>query len=186
MEALWIGAAFTLGLLGRQFGLPPLAGYLLAGFVLHAFHFESGPLLDAVAHYGVLLLLFSVGLKLDLRSLLNQSILGTAVLHLAVTTILIGLLLLTTSDLGLTGAVFLAVIFGFSSTVLAAKVLEDRREVRAFHGRVAIGVHYPGYCRGRGFEFCRRRYAECMGAAFAGIATTSSVALSVVRFQRAR
>lgn len=140
MEALWIGAAFSLGLLGRPFGLPPLAGYLLAGFVLHAFHFESGPLLDAVAHYGVLLLLFSVGLKLDLRSLLNQSILGTAILHLAVTTILIGLLLLTTSDLGLTGAVFLAVIFGFSSTVLAAKVLEDRREVRAFHGRVAIGV----------------------------------------------
>ena len=140
MEALWIGAAFTLGLIGRQFGLPPLAGYLLAGFVLHAFNFESGPLLDAVAHYGVLLLLFSVGLKLDLRSLLQQSILGTAVLHLSISAIFIGLLLLAASDLGTPGAVFLAVTLGFSSTVLAAKVLEDRREVRAFHGRVAIGI----------------------------------------------
>jgi glutathione-regulated potassium-efflux system ancillary protein KefC len=28
----------------------------------------------------------------------------------------------------------------FSSTVLAAKVLEGKRELRAFHGRVAIGV----------------------------------------------
>ena len=140
MEALWIGAAFALGLIGRQFGLPPLAGFLLAGFTLSAFNFESGPLLEAVAHYGVLLLLFSVGLKLDLRSLVHQSILGTAVVHLSITAALIAGVLLGTSGLTIPGAVFLAVILGFSSTVLAAKVLEDRREVRAFHGRVAIGV----------------------------------------------
>lgn len=140
MEALWIGAAFALGLLGRQFGLPPLAGYLLAGFVLHAFKFESGPLLEAVAHYGVLLLLFSVGLKLDLRGLVQQSILGTAVIHLSITGGLLGLVLLASTDLDWYGALFLAVTLGFSSTVLAAKVLEDRREVRSFHGRIAIGV----------------------------------------------
>jgi hypothetical protein len=34
----------------------------------------------------------------------------------------------------------LAVAFGFSSTVLAAKVLEGNRELRAVHGRVAIGI----------------------------------------------
>lgn len=140
MEAIWIGAAFSLGLIGRQFGLPPLAGYLLAGFVLHAFNFESGPILDVVAHYGVLLLLFSVGLKLDLRGLLRQSILGTAIIHLAFTGILLGLALLVSTSLDWRGALFLAVTLGFSSTVLAAKVLEDRREVRAFHGRIAIGI----------------------------------------------
>ncbi|MGI9222590.1 MAG: cation:proton antiporter [Woeseiaceae bacterium] len=140
MEALWIGAAFVLGLLGRQFGLPPLAGYLIAGFVLHAFHFESGPLLDAVAHYGVLLLLFSVGLKLDLRGLLQQSILGTAVVHLLITGGLLFLIVQASTDLDWHGSLFLAITLGFSSTVLAAKVLEARREVRAFHGRIAIGI----------------------------------------------
>ena len=140
MEALWIGAAFALGLIGRQFGLPPLAGYLIAGFVLHAFRFESTPILDAVAHYGVLLLLFSVGLKIDLRGLLHQSILGTAALHLSITASLLGLVLLASTDLSFEGALFLAVTLGFSSTVLAAKVLDDRREIRAFHGRIAIGV----------------------------------------------
>ena len=140
MEVLWIGAAFTLGLLGRQVGLPPLAGYLAAGFVLHAFRFESGPVLDAVAHVGVLLLLFSLGLKLDLRGLLRQSILGTAIIHLSVTGGLVGLFLSASTDLNWVGALFLAVTLGFSSTVLAAKVLEDRREVRSFHGRIAIGV----------------------------------------------
>lgn len=140
MEALWIAAAFFLGLLGRQIGLPPLAGYLAAGFVLHVFRVEGGPILDAVAHIGVLLLLFSVGLKLDLRSLLHQSILGTAVLHLFITGGLLGFVLFVSTDLDWHGALFLAVTLGFSSTVLAAKVLEERREVRAFHGRIAIGV----------------------------------------------
>ena len=140
MEALWIGAAFTLGLLGRQFGLPPLAGYLAAGFVLNAFQVEGGPLLDAIAHIGVLLLLFSVGLKLDLLGLLRQSILGTALIHLSITGGLLGLVLFVSTDLNWYGALFLAVTLGFSSTVLAVKVLEERREVRAFHGRIAIGV----------------------------------------------
>jgi len=140
MEALWIGAAFVLGLLGRQIGLPPLAGYLAAGFVLHAFGFESGPTLAAVAHIGVLLLLFSVGLKLDLRSLFHQSILGTALLHISITGGLLGFVLFASTDLNWYGALFLAVTLGFSSTVLAAKALEDRREIRAFHGRITIGV----------------------------------------------
>lgn len=140
MEVLWIGAAFVLGLLGRQVGLPPLAGYLVAGFALSGFGFESGPILDAVAHIGVLLLLFSVGLKLDLRGLLQQSILGTAVLHLCITGALLGLALYLSTSLSWLGALFLAVTLGFSSTVLAVKVLEERREVRAFHGRIAIGV----------------------------------------------
>lgn len=34
----------------------------------------------------------------------------------------------------------LAVALAFSSTVLAAKVLDSKRELRAFHGRVAIGI----------------------------------------------
>ena len=37
-------------------------------------------------------------------------------------------------------ALALAVSFGFSSTVLAAKVLDENRELRAVHGRVAIGI----------------------------------------------
>ncbi|MCB1809032.1 MAG: cation:proton antiporter, partial [Candidatus Competibacteraceae bacterium] len=37
-------------------------------------------------------------------------------------------------------ALVLGIALGFSSTVMAAKVLESKRELRAFHGRVAIGI----------------------------------------------
>ncbi|OEY65689.1 cation:proton antiporter family protein [Marinobacter sp. X15-166B] len=145
-EALWITFAFALGLLVKGAGLPPLVGYLAAGFTLSGLSaftqepIESTDVLNHIAHVGVLLLLFTVGLKLKLRSILSPEVIGGSLLHFLITTIVFapGLYLL----LGLTwqAALLLAIALSFSSTVLAAKVLENKRELRAFHGRVTIGI----------------------------------------------
>ena len=52
MVAVWIAAAFALGLLARQLGLPPLIGFLGAGFLLNAAGVERVPALTDVAHLG--------------------------------------------------------------------------------------------------------------------------------------
>lgn len=139
MIAGWIGGALILGLLARHSGLPPLVGFLVAGFVFHAFGMESSPILDELSHAGVLLLLFAVGLKLRLKTLFRFEVWGTAAAHLALTA---GAAYLVISGIGAswTIAAALAVALGFSSTVFAAKVLEEKRELRAVHGRVAIGI----------------------------------------------
>jgi glutathione-regulated potassium-efflux system ancillary protein KefC len=36
MKPLWVLAAFVLGFIVNRAGLPPLVGYLIAGFVLNA------------------------------------------------------------------------------------------------------------------------------------------------------
>jgi predicted Kef-type K+ transport protein len=76
MEAIWVGAAFGLGWLASRLGLPPLVGYLGAGFLLRALGHRGGDLLHAIADLGVLLLLFTVGLKLRFASLLRWEVLG--------------------------------------------------------------------------------------------------------------
>ncbi len=140
MSPLWIAVAFVLGLVARQVGLPPLVGFLGAGFLLKAAGVEMTPLLDDVAHLGVLLLLFTVGLKLRLRILLQSEVWGVALLQfLLVLAVMAGMTRLQPGMpflvlLTLTGA------FAFSSTVLAAKILEEKREIRGFHGRVVIGI----------------------------------------------
>ncbi len=58
----------------RQVGLPPLVGFLAAGFVLQACGVEGGETLQTIADLGVQLLLFSIGLKLNLRRLLRPEI----------------------------------------------------------------------------------------------------------------
>lgn len=140
MVAVWIGGALLLGLVAWRVGLPPLVGFLSAGFVFSAFGLERSPMLGDLAHAGVLLLLFAVGLKLRIKTLLRYEVWGTALVHLVLTGALGALVVRWGGGFSWWLSFLLAVTLGFSSTVLAAKVLEGNRELRAVHGRVAIGI----------------------------------------------
>lgn len=137
---IWLSFAFAMGLFMRLIGLPPLVGYLAAGFTLSAFGYEGNGILNHVAHAGVLLLLFSVGLKLRLRSLISKEVLLGSLIHMAFMVAIVSVF--STSVFGMHGklALIIALALSFSSTVVAAKVLEGKKELRAFHGRIAIGI----------------------------------------------
>ncbi|WP_405118154.1 cation:proton antiporter [Pseudomonas leptonychotis] len=146
IEAAWIAFAFAMGLAARAVGLPPLVGYLGAGFALAAVGerlgidpHESGAL-EHIAHLGVLLLLFTVGLKLKASNLLRREVFGGGLLHFAISSVVFLPAILLLLELPWYQCLLLAIALSFSSTVLAAKVLESKRELRAFHGRIAIGV----------------------------------------------
>ncbi len=146
LEAVWIAFAFTLGFLVHRMGLPNLIGYLAAGFAISAvapalnLPEENGEILDHIAHLGVLLLLFTVGLKLRLRNLVRPEVIGGGLLHFTVSCLVLAPAFYLFMDVSPYTAGMLAVALAFSSTVLAAKVLDSKRELRAFHGRVAIGI----------------------------------------------
>lgn len=146
IEAVWLTFAFTLGMLVRMIGLPPLVGYLAAGFALSAagdvldLPLQNGVILEHIAHLGVLLLLFTVGLKLKLKSLIRPEVIGGGLLHFVISTGIFTPALWLLAGLDLRTSLLLAIALSFSSTVLAAKVLEAKKELRAFHGRVAIGI----------------------------------------------
>ncbi len=148
MDPLWLLVALILGLLARQLYLPPLVGFLLAGFVLHALGVEGGQVLREMANLGVLLLLFSIGLKLRLRNLLAPEIWGTAVFHMALVVLLASGFLLLPGLAGLAwfekldwrSAGLVAFALSFSSTIFAVKILEDRGEMKTRHGQVSIGI----------------------------------------------
>lgn len=139
MEAIWVGAAYGLGWLASRLGLPPLVGYLGAGFLLRALGHRGGDLLHAIADLGVLLLLFTVGLKLRFASLLRWEVLGAGGLHLL---LFAGLAAAAALGLGTAPGMvfFVGLAMAFSSTVLAVKLLEDRRELSTIHGRAAVGI----------------------------------------------
>lgn len=146
IEAVWIVFAFSLGMGVRLIGLPPLIGYLAAGFSIAAsadylgLSVDSTTALQHIAHLGVLLLLFTVGLKLKVKSLVRPEVLGGGLLHFLISTAVFTPGFVFFLDISWYTASMLAIALSFSSTVLAAKVLEGKRELRAFHGRVAIGI----------------------------------------------
>ncbi|GGG50490.1 potassium transporter Kef [Kocuria dechangensis] len=145
--AVYLVVVFCGGALAVLFRLPPLIGFLAAGFVLNGLGVERLDAVDQLADLGVTLLLFGIGLKLDVRSLLRKEVWGTAGLHAALSTALgagflgllmvVGLQLPEESPRSLLLAGF---ALSFSSTVLVFKVLEDRSETTSLYGRVAIGI----------------------------------------------
>lgn len=147
-DVVWISIAFVLGLLSRAVGLPPLVGFLATGFLLNAYGITSGDVLEKLSDLGITLLLFTVGLKLNLRTLARPQVWAVTGLHTSVIVCLFAFAIYAAAlagvpflaDLDLSRALLIAFALSFSSTVFVVKVLEERGEMAALHGRIAVGI----------------------------------------------
>ena len=148
MDPLLILIAFAFGFAVYRVGLPPLVGYLIAGFALHALSIQGGENLETIADLGVMLLLFTIGLKLKLKTLARPEIWAGASIHMLVTIIVFGAAIFALSLTGFSAfagldfklSLLVAFALSFSSTVFAVKILEERGEMNSLHGRVSIGI----------------------------------------------
>lgn len=146
--AIYLVITFGLGGLAMALRLPPLVGFLAAGFVINALDVGVVPELDVAADLGVTLLLFAIGLKLDVRILLRREVWLTTSAHMVISVVLGSIALWLAAVAGaamLAGQsmqtiALLAFALSFSSTVFVVKVLEERGESHALYGRVAIGI----------------------------------------------
>ncbi|MCB1179902.1 MAG: cation:proton antiporter, partial [Leptospiraceae bacterium] len=140
--------AYIFGIILSIIGLPPMVGFLLAGFAYNLAGFLPPTGLEEIANLGITLLLFSIGLKLDLKSLSKPEIWLGSTGHIIISTllyfgVLYGLNHLSINSIfsmNITSLLILAFAFSFSSTVFAVKVLEEKGNMYAFFGKVAIGI----------------------------------------------
>lgn len=148
MDFIWILFAFALGLSAKTFSLPPSIGYLAAGFILNYLGYSGNENLQTLADLGITLLLFTIGLKLNIRDLIKTEVwLGSVthaliwiVLSFGVIKLLTVLALSSFTDLSASAALIIAFALSFSSTVCVVKLMEESGEMRARHGKLAIGV----------------------------------------------
>jgi len=149
LDALvWIAVALALGIAARRIGLPPLVGYLFAGFALNLAGAGQSELIDRLSDLGITLLLFTIGLKLKPKSLAAPHVWGVAAVHMLIVCAVLAPVLLLAGWLGVPHlgglapqtALLLAFAFSFSSTVFAVKVLEEKGEMGSLYGTVAIGI----------------------------------------------
>lgn len=144
--AIYVAVVFGCGLIAKTIKLPPLIGFLAAGFILNAQGIDELTGLDAVGEVGVMLLLFAIGLQLDLRSLIKKEIWLNATVHMVVMTGIGVGFLAAMAALGAFGPesfrvlVAIAFVLSFSSTIVAVKVLQERGDEQALYGRIVIGV----------------------------------------------
>lgn len=123
--------AATSGLVARKVGLPAIVGYLLTGLLVSPF--TPGFVADSqqiaiLADIGVVLLLFEVGIEIDLRRIRNEhgALLWAAPLQVFAGT-LIGTPVFMLLDIPLFGSALLALSLAMSSSVVIVNITRSRR-----------------------------------------------------------
>ncbi len=143
---LLLASGVLVVVLARSFNLPPMLGYLLVGVAAgpHALHWipaSEQPGYAYLAEFGVVFLMFSIGLEFSLPRLFNMRRvvfglgLGQVALTLAVPTV-IAWLFGHRWQLGFA----LGSALAMSSTAIVSKLLAERMQLETAHGRHIIGV----------------------------------------------
>jgi Kef-type K+ transport system membrane component KefB len=138
-----LGLAALAGLIATQLRQPLIVAFIAVGVAVGPAGLDwvqAGEEVDILATLGISVLLFLVGLKLDLHLIrsIGPVALATGLGQVAFTSG-IGFLIALGLGLDTTSAVYVGVALTFSSTIIIVKLLSDKRELEDLHGRIAIG-----------------------------------------------
>ncbi|ODP97893.1 glutathione-regulated potassium-efflux system protein KefB [Salinivibrio kushneri] len=130
--------------LAQRLGMGSVLGYLLAGIVIGPWGLGLVRDVDAILHFaefGVVLLLFLIGLELNPKKLLQmrRPIIGLGGSQVVVTALFIGVICALVG-LTLSQALVIGVGLALSSTAIAMKIIEDQRLMRSETGQAGFAV----------------------------------------------
>lgn len=138
---LLISAA--LGAIALKLRQPLIIAFIAVGIVAGPSvlgWFKPSPQIELLSELGISLLLFVVGLKLDLHLIRSMGIVSlTTGLGQVIFTSVIGFVISLGLGYGPLNALYIAVALTFSSTIIIVKLLSDKREIDSLHGRIALG-----------------------------------------------
>jgi Kef-type K+ transport system membrane component KefB len=141
--ALLILLASGVGLVGLALRQPLVVAFIAVGILAGPGVLgiaRSGEYISLLAQMSIAVLLFLVGLKLDVSLVrtLGPVALATGLGQVAFTSIF-GFLICLALGIDWLTSVYIAVALTFSSTIIIVKLLSDKREIDSLHGKIALG-----------------------------------------------
>lgn len=138
-----LGLSTLFGIIGQKLRQPLIIMFLAAGILAGPSFFgiiRSYEQIELLAHIGIALLLFIVGLKLDLKLIRTTGPVALATgLGQIIFTSLIGFVIALALDMSYLSAAYVSVALTFSSTIIVVKLLSDKKEIDSLHGQIALG-----------------------------------------------
>ena len=141
--AALLGVVTVMGALAIALRQPLRVAFIAAGILLGpsglSWVTATEPI-ELLAEMGIALLLFVVGLKLDLQIIrtLGPVALATGLGQVLFTSV-VGYLIALAMGMSSVAALYVGVALTFSSTIIIVKLLSDKKEIDALHGRIAVG-----------------------------------------------
>ncbi|TXE86398.1 potassium transporter [Campylobacter volucris] len=138
-----VAVAVVLNVILKKFGIPTIIGYIATGLFVREFYgFSTNEIIIHVAEFGIVFLMFTIGLEFSFKHLLAMK--KEVFLNGSLQMLTCGLVctLLATYILGVTSHI--AMIAGFalalSSTAIVLKILNDSGDINQEYGRKALGI----------------------------------------------
>lgn len=126
------------------FKQPSILAYIITGLILGPYGYYSlqqGETFQAMAQIGVTLLLFMVGLELDLSHLkaIGKTALFTGVGQIIFTSG-VGFLILKILNFSVISSLYIALALTFSSTIIIVKLLSQKKDLQSLYGKIVVGI----------------------------------------------
>ncbi|MGZ5078148.1 MAG: cation:proton antiporter domain-containing protein, partial [Usitatibacter sp.] len=139
-----LASAVAVVALFRQLGMPAILGYLLVGAAIGPHALSLVPATESqryLAEFGVVFLMFSVGLEFSLPQLNNMRrvVFGFGGLQVA-SIVAIGAGGSFAAGLTLREGIVVGGVLAMSSTAIVSKMLSERMQLQSAYGRQVMGV----------------------------------------------
>ncbi len=142
--AVILGLASVLGFVGQKLRQPLVIMFLVTGIIAGPNVLgiiQSYDQIELLAQMGIAILLFIVGLRLDLNLIRTTGAVALATgVGQIVFTSAVGFVMAFVFGMNVISSAYVAVGLTFSSTIIIVKLLSDKKEIDALHGKIAIGV----------------------------------------------
>jgi len=123
--------------------ISPIVGYMLGGIILSNFFgkFTNHQSLDSFAYFGILLLMFTVGLEtqFDRMLALKKYIFLGGILQLTLSAIFVSIVSIF-FGFNFIQCLLIGIALSSSSTTIVAKIIQDKGEEGSFVGEMAMGI----------------------------------------------
>lgn len=136
--------AALLSIFFRFLKQPPILAFITTGILvgpLGPFQFQSDVLMQSLASIGITLLLFMIGLELNLKELRlvgkNALVAGSAQMGFTAT---LGFAISAFLGFSTVTSLYVGIALAFSSTILVIKLLSDKRDLKSLYGKITIGI----------------------------------------------
>ncbi len=139
-----LATAAVVSLLFRRLKIATIPGYLIAGAIFGPMALglvKDSASVEAISHVAIIILMFGIGMHLDRRDLRSGFVPILAVgLISTLLTAAIGTPVAMLFGLPATSAAAIAIAMSMSSTAVVLRILQQKRELRQLHGRIAFGT----------------------------------------------
>lgn len=127
----------------KYFEIPVIIGYIITGILIaYFFHFYGSKTLSEIAEFGIVFLMFMIGLEFSFDRLraMKQEVLLFGILQVVFTSLVFFCLAYFLFGLSSSISLVIGMSFSLSSTAIVLKFFDENKQLASTHGKSVVGI----------------------------------------------